>query len=142
MGDRVIHGEGQAISPFEGDAQGRLARPDLVAVPQVRRLLNLLPVDERVVRAAHVHEPAIRRVHFDHEVDAGEILVLVREAEMRSLRPADDEGVVPFEVEHFPFMGASRNGQAYTHGGVSCSTRGVRSMADLNYALSPGLAQG
>jgi len=52
----------------------RMARPDLVALCRSATSTRL-PVDERAVVAPHVDEPAVRRVHLHHEMDAREITV-------------------------------------------------------------------
>jgi hypothetical protein len=84
----------------DGDANHRVAAAERVAVAEVGRR-HAPAVDERAVGASGVHQPAVRRIDFDHEVDAGELLVLLRQAEMGVARATDDEAVVLAEGEGF-----------------------------------------
>ena len=72
---------GAAGAGRDGHLQHGLAGLDRVAVVQVDAL-DPLAVDVGAVAAAHVHEAAVRRVDFHEEMDAREIAVLARQAEM------------------------------------------------------------
>src|SRR5262249_46983035 len=96
------------------DAQERLARPDTVAVLQVRRR-DLRAVDVGPVAAAEVHHPATGRVGLDQEVQAREVPVLDRQSKVGPLRPADDKGVMADEGENAALVRAGRRGEGDTH---------------------------
>src|SRR5205823_3084312 len=91
---------------------------------------------------AHVHEAAVRRVDFHHEVDPREVFVLVRQPEVGALGPAHDEGIVPFKREHLALVRAGRHREADAHGAFTCwNPVGAETLAALNYARPPRPAQ-
>jgi hypothetical protein len=72
---------------------------DEVAVLQVG-LVHSGAVQMGAVVAAHVDEPAARRVELDQEVDARAVAVGGRQLQVGVLRAAHEEGVMAGEGEH------------------------------------------
>ena len=97
---------------------------DLIAILEIDHCYRFA-VDESLVRAAHVHEPAMGRIDLDHEVNARKELVLDGQAEMGALGSSDDEIVVFLEAKGLACVGTFRYFQSDTH-----NTSRFRRMAD------------
>src|SRR5205814_1216303 len=86
------------------------------------------------VVTAHVDNSALRRVDFDHEMDAGKILVLERELEMGVPGPAHQKGVVAGKRKFQSLVRPSGDRQRDAHKGSEVPDQG--SFAYRGYSIA------
>ena len=105
----LVRGRGE-----DADLEYGVAGGDFVAVGHLGRL-NANAVEQGSAAAVQVDQPAARRIHFDQEVPARKIGIVVGKLEVGVLGPADEEGVVPVEYELPALMRSRDDGQFELH---------------------------
>ncbi len=94
--------------------QGGVAGTDQVTMVKNRRP-NAIPVDVGAIPAPHIDQPALRRIHFDHEMDAGNTSIIIDKLEMGYAGTTDHKIFAPVEFEPAAFVGSFDNLQCDWH---------------------------
>ena len=116
----------------QADAQDGVAGGDQITVLEVEAGA-FLAVDEGAIAAAHIDDPAMRRIHFQQKMDARKILVLGRQAKMSVLGTTDEKSVVAGKGKHLTLVGALDDGEADV-GMVSNTNRWQRGLVGTEAA--------
>ena len=114
---------------LDGNADFRLSSLDHVPVVQINPL-DLVVIDQRAVTAVHVHQATKRRIHFDKEMRAGEVPIVLPQPKVRMIPASHNKRVVTVKLELPSLVGSFGDCQHDAHRNPKICSRADREMND------------